>query len=60
MKQQITIPISESDAGSFQELSLTQGDSITWSFTTDKGIEVDVLFVNDYDFQEDNGEYADA
>jgi hypothetical protein len=60
MTQQITIPISESDAGSFQELALTQGDSITWTFTTDQGIDVDVLFVNDYDFQEDNGEYADA
>ena len=60
MTQQITIPISESDAGSFQELALTQGGRIIWTFTTDQGIDVDVLFVNDYDFQEDNGEYADA
>jgi len=60
MVQQITIPISESDSYKFKELALTQGHSFTWTFTTDKGIEVDALFVNDYDFQEDNGEYADA
>ena len=60
MTQQITIPISESDSEEFKELALTQGNSIAWTFTTDKGIDVDVLFVNDYDFQEDNGEYADA
>ena len=60
MTQQITIPISENDSEEFKELALTQGTSFTWTYTTDKGIDVDVLFVNDYDFQEDNGEYADA
>ena len=46
--QKITIPITECDVEMFQDLARGCNNQFSWTFKTDKGINVDVHFTDEF------------